>query len=119
LETFSDLALQRLITDCYGHSFSGHVCHVTCLKIMNVLPAVFADVDATNPTTSPIEVTTSAAAVNTARGAAERVPDEQRLYENLLVDYEPSVRPVLNTSGTVYVNFKLTLNQIVDLVGIT
>lgn len=45
------------------------------------------------------------------------VPDEQRLYERLMRTYEPSVRPVINASKTVTITFKLTLNQIVDLVG--
>ena len=43
------------------------------------------------------------------------VPDEQRLYENLMTGYESSVRPVINASRTIVVSFKLTLNQIIDL----
>ena len=45
-----------------------------------------------------------------------QVPDEQRLYRDLMTSYESSVRPVLNASETLTVHFKLTLNQIVDLV---
>ena len=45
------------------------------------------------------------------------VPDEQRLYEHLMVGYESSVRPVINASRTILVNFRLTLNQIIDLVS--
>ena len=44
------------------------------------------------------------------------VPDEQRLYTDLMQSYEPAVRPVLNASRTVIVNFRISLNQIVDLV---
>ena len=44
------------------------------------------------------------------------VPDEQRLYEDLMANYESSVRPVINASTVINVRFKLTLNQIVDLV---
>ena len=47
-----------------------------------------------------------------------QVPDEQRLYTDLMELYEPAVRPVLNASKTVIVNFRLSLNQIVDLVRI-
>ena len=47
------------------------------------------------------------------------VPDEQRLYTDLMELYEPAVRPVLNASKTIIVNFQISLNQIVDLVGIT
>jgi len=46
----------------------------------------------------------------------DRVPDEQRLFEQLLVDCEPAVRPVYNSSQRVLVHFRLTLYQIVDLV---
>ena len=45
------------------------------------------------------------------------VPDEQRLYTDLMSYYESSVRPVLNASTIINVNFQLTLNQIVDLVS--
>ncbi len=44
------------------------------------------------------------------------VPDEQRLYSDLMEQYEPAVRPVLNASSAIIVNFRLSLNQIVDLV---
>lgn len=42
--------------------------------------------------------------------------DEQRLYRHLMRGYESSVRPVINSSNTVLISFRLTLNQIVDLV---
>jgi len=47
----------------------------------------------------------------------DRVPDEQRLFEQLLVDCEPAVRPVYNSSQPVLIHFQLGLYQIVDLVG--
>ncbi|KAL5011028.1 hypothetical protein ScPMuIL_013333 [Solemya velum] len=43
------------------------------------------------------------------------VPDEQRLYQELMIGYEKSVRPVINASNILIVNFGLRLNQIVDL----
>jgi len=46
----------------------------------------------------------------------DRVPDEQRLFEQLLVDCEPAVRPVYNSSQPVLIHFLLGLYQIVDLV---
>ena len=46
------------------------------------------------------------------------VPDEQRLYVDLMSWYESSVRPVVNASTVINVRFKLSLNQIVDLVNI-
>ena len=46
----------------------------------------------------------------------ERIPDEQRLYEELFFDYEPSVRPLSVVAEKILVNFKLILNQIVDMV---
>ncbi len=47
----------------------------------------------------------------------DQVPDEQRLYADLMEEYEAAVRPVLNASTTVRVNFRISLNQIVDLVS--
>ncbi|XP_060078753.1 neuronal acetylcholine receptor subunit alpha-10-like [Ylistrum balloti] len=44
-----------------------------------------------------------------------RIPDEQRLYQSLMVGYEKSVRPVINASTILMVKFGLRLNQIVDL----
>ncbi|KAK3602471.1 hypothetical protein CHS0354_040537 [Potamilus streckersoni] len=44
-----------------------------------------------------------------------RVPDEQRLYEELMNGYEKSVRPVHNATSVLLVRFGLRLNQIVDL----
>jgi len=46
-----------------------------------------------------------------------RVPDEQRLHQQLLADCEPAVRPIFNSSQPVLVHFRLGLYQIVDLVG--
>ncbi|XP_048780699.1 neuronal acetylcholine receptor subunit alpha-10-like isoform X2 [Ostrea edulis] len=43
------------------------------------------------------------------------VPDEQRLYENVMLGYEKSVRPVINASTVLSVTFGLKLNQIIDL----
>jgi len=45
------------------------------------------------------------------------IPEEQRLFEQLLSDYEPAVRPVYNSSQTVVVSFRLSFYQIVDLVS--
>jgi len=47
----------------------------------------------------------------------ERIPDEQRLYHNLLSRYARSNRPLQNLTNTVFVNFQLSLHQIVDLVS--
>ncbi|GAB1603731.1 neuronal acetylcholine receptor subunit alpha-10-like [Argonauta hians] len=44
-----------------------------------------------------------------------RIPDEQRLYRDLMTGYEKSVRPVINASTILLVRFGLRLNQIVDL----
>ena len=46
----------------------------------------------------------------------QHVPDEQRLYRDLMAGYESSTRPVLNASQTVLIEFELTLQQITDLV---
>lgn len=45
------------------------------------------------------------------------VPDEQRLFENLMMGYEKSVRPVINANTILKVTFSLKLNQIIDLVS--
>lgn len=45
-----------------------------------------------------------------------QVPDEQRLYRDLMDGYEASIRPVLNSSQRVTVQFDLALKQIVGLV---
>ena len=47
------------------------------------------------------------------------VPDKQRLLEQLLVDCEPAVRPVYNSSHPVLVHFRLAIYQIVGLVWLT
>ncbi|XP_046544567.1 neuronal acetylcholine receptor subunit alpha-10-like [Haliotis rubra] len=43
------------------------------------------------------------------------IPDEQLLYEDLMRNYQKSVRPVINASNTLIVKFALRLNQIVGL----
>lgn len=45
------------------------------------------------------------------------VPDEQRLFEDLMLGYEKSVRPVINANTILKVTFSLKLNQIIDLVS--
>lgn len=49
----------------------------------------------------------------------ERVPDEQRLFQEIMEGYEIAVRPSTNTSGVITVKFGLRLNQIIDLVGVS
>lgn len=44
------------------------------------------------------------------------IPDEQRLLEKLLADYNPAARPVYNASKVVLVKFGITLAQISDMV---
>jgi hypothetical protein len=44
--------------------------------------------------------------------------DEQRLLNHLLAQYEPSVRPVLNSSHTITVKLGLTLTNIFDMVRV-
>jgi len=51
-------------------------------------------------------------------GEGGRMPDEQRLLMKLLRGYDAGVRPVLNVSRTIVVNFSLTLVQIMDMVRI-
>jgi len=46
----------------------------------------------------------------------DHITDEQRLFQQLLVDCEPAVRPVYNSSQAVLVHFRLGFYQIVDLV---
>lgn len=46
-----------------------------------------------------------------------RVPDEQRLLEILLKDYNPGARPVFNASHIIYAKFGFTLIQISDMVS--
>ncbi|XP_078331494.1 neuronal acetylcholine receptor subunit alpha-10-like isoform X2 [Crassostrea virginica] len=43
------------------------------------------------------------------------VPDEQRLFEDLMRGYEKSVRPVMDANTILRVTFSLKLNQIIDL----
>lgn len=45
------------------------------------------------------------------------VPDEQCLFEDLMMGYEKSVRPVINANTILKVTFSLKLNQIIDLVS--
>lgn len=44
------------------------------------------------------------------------IPDEQRLLEKLLADFNPAARPVYNASKVVLVKFGITLAQISDMV---
>ncbi|KAK7475152.1 hypothetical protein BaRGS_00033553 [Batillaria attramentaria] len=57
----------------------------------------------------------SASATLTAAPVIRRVPDEQRLYETIMNDYQLSVMPRLNFSVPLSVAFSLRLNQIVSL----
>ena len=45
------------------------------------------------------------------------IPDEQRLYETIMHNYKPSVKPFVNATNPLVVAFKLRLNQIVALVS--
>ncbi|XP_074653007.1 neuronal acetylcholine receptor subunit alpha-10-like [Tubulanus polymorphus] len=49
------------------------------------------------------------------KGYTGIVPDEQRLYHDLMEGYENSVRPVMNASETLVIRFSLRLNQIIGL----
>ncbi|XP_035538311.1 neuronal acetylcholine receptor subunit alpha-7-like [Morone saxatilis] len=42
-------------------------------------------------------------------------PNQRRLYKDLMTDYNPLERPVVNDSQTLTVHFGLTLNQIMDV----
>ncbi|KIH64870.1 hypothetical protein ANCDUO_04815 [Ancylostoma duodenale] len=44
--------------------------------------------------------------------------DANRLFEDLLADYNKLVRPVDNNSDTLVVRFKLKLSQLLDVVGL-
>ena len=44
-------------------------------------------------------------------------PDANRLFEDLLSDYNKLVRPVNNNSETLAVKFKLKLSQLLDVVN--
>lgn len=44
--------------------------------------------------------------------------DEEKLLEYLFQDYNPSARPVLNSSNTVKVNLQFSLLQIQELVSV-
>ena len=44
------------------------------------------------------------------------VSDEENLLSYLFANYNPSARPVLNSSATVFVNLKFSLLQIQELV---
>jgi len=84
------------------------------------MPYVTADsVDANDVPSSVGPILVSSVVVDNLTADNKRIPDEQRLYKNLLNDYEPSVRPLVNSSETIVVTFRLTLNQIVDLVRLT
>ncbi|XP_064608997.1 neuronal acetylcholine receptor subunit alpha-10-like [Liolophura sinensis] len=50
------------------------------------------------------------------RGRAKgQIPDEQRLMNKILEDYNPASRPVYNASHEVVIYFGLTLTQIADM----
>jgi len=56
--------------------------------------------------------------VTDTSAGSERIPNEQRLYRDLLANYESAVRPVQNASSVVNIGFRITLNQIVELVSL-
>lgn len=53
--------------------------------------------------------------LETVTSFGDRVPDEQLLFQDLMIGYEKSVRPVINSSTVLTVTLGLKLNQIVDL----
>lgn len=48
--------------------------------------------------------------------SSHSVSDEENLLSYLFANYNPSARPVLNSSATVFVNLKFSLLQIQELV---
>jgi len=46
-----------------------------------------------------------------------QLPDEQRLLEYILDNYNTAARPVYNASKNVTISFGMTLIQIADMVG--
>jgi hypothetical protein len=46
----------------------------------------------------------------------DAAPNERRVYESLLRDYDHRVRPVANSSDTLVVHLGLVLQQIVNVV---
>ncbi|KAJ7363583.1 hypothetical protein OS493_009743 [Desmophyllum pertusum] len=52
------------------------------------------------------------------KASAMKMDDgEQRLLNYLFSDYNPHLRPVLDTSHVVTVTFGISLHQIIDVVG--
>lgn len=49
-------------------------------------------------------------------GSHQAIPDEQRLLTKLMRNYDNAVRPVINASQNIVVNFGFTLIQIMDMV---
>ena len=47
----------------------------------------------------------------------ENLPDESKLKRDLLEFYDPSVRPIYNTSAPTRVECDLALQQIIDVVS--
>ena len=41
---------------------------------------------------------------------------ERQLFDALTMNYDPGTRPVLQANTTLYVNFSISLHQIMDLV---
>ncbi len=54
-----------------------------------------------------------------AGGVMKRRSDEERLLEYLFTEYNPSARPVLNSSKTVQVDLMFSLMHIQELVSTT
>ena len=49
--------------------------------------------------------------------ASRKIPDEHRLLEDILEDYDTAARPVYNASHKVTVKFGLTVTQLADMVS--
>lgn len=47
----------------------------------------------------------------------KKIPDEQKLLQKILKDYDTAARPVFNASHVITVKFGLTLIQLADMVS--
>ena len=68
-------------------------------------------------TTSLVLLLFSVLPGSVAMGTEKRRSDEERLLDYLFTDYNPSARPVLNSTKTVGVNLMFSLMHIQELVS--
>ncbi len=94
------------------HSFTILTSNTACTKAENVALLTLAVLFQTLP-----GISGESGETDMVLGVEKTQSDEERLFEYLFTDYNPSARPVLNSSKTVNVTLMFSLMHIQELVS--